>query len=222
MNQDIEDIAFPTHLLKGRSEIIEICLNTCRYVNSIKPIAAVKPQIGQITLVVNHMSRIFYFAEKKYYSIALPIQIEVDQNNDFIFKHTDTNITSEYWTWLIALHKNGKEVLENDIDFLQFMLDCDSNNFDFYSLYELFNNADYGYIRYDVDPNAYNEAVRKGKPHKHPLHHFDIHLSNYSTFKTGLIDSISPADFTEYLDNGKDRWYSTESKNLKRSSKPIL
>lgn len=219
MNQDIKDIAFPTHLLKERSEIIEICLNTCRYVNSIQPIAAVKPQIGQIALIVDYMSRIFFFTEEKYYSIALPIQIEVIKKNNFKFKHTDTYITSEYWTWLIALHKNGKEILENDINFLDFLFNCESNNFDFYSLYDMFKETDYGYIRYDIDPTAYKDALKKGKVHSHPLNHFDIHLSNHSTFKTGLITQISPTEFIEYLDNGMDRWYSTEFKNLKRLPK---
>lgn len=215
MNEDIKEIAFPSRLLKGRHELIEICLRTCRYLNSIQPISVKKPSIDCIALIVNKMSRIFYFTDKKYFSIALPIHIEVDDNSNLIFKFADRHISPEHWTWLLALHVNGKEIMENDINYLDFLIDCEDGNFDFYSLYETFWEADYGYIRYDVDVKAYNESVKNGKPHHHPLHHFDIHLPQYSTFKTGLTQSLTPVEFINYLDNGEDRWYSVPSTSIK-------
>ncbi len=161
MNEDIKEIAFPSHLLKGRHELIEVCLTTCRYLNSIKPIPDEKPSMENIAIVVNKMSRIFYFTDKKYFSIALPIQIEVDDDCNVIFKYADTPLTSEHWAWLLALHQNGKYTMESDTNFVDFLIDCEVDKFDFYSLYETFLEADYGYIRYDVDVYAYNVAVKK-------------------------------------------------------------
>lgn len=216
MNEDIKGIAFPSHLLKGRHELIEICLRTCRYLNSIRPIPMKRPSIDHIALIVNKMSRIFYFSDKKYFSIALPIQIEIDNNSNLIFKFADKHISPEHLAWLVALHVNGKEIMENDLNYFEFLMDCEDSKFDFYSFYETFWEADYGYIRYDVDAQAYNEAVKKGKPHHHPLYHFDIHLPQYSTFKTGLTKSLTPVEFINYLDNEEERWYSVPSTSIKK------
>lgn len=48
---------------------------------------------------------------------------------------------------------------------------------------------------------------KNGIPHKHPLNHYDVHLSNQVTFKIGCHTGVTPDWFIEFLDNDSDRWY---------------
>ena len=67
-----------------------------------------------------------------------------------------------------------------------------------------------GYIRYEHDRDGHLEAIRRGTPHRHPLHHIDINISNEATFKEGLNEKLQNDDFIRLLDNKQDRSYITQ------------
>ena len=51
-----------------------------------------------------------------------------------------------------------------------------------------------GYIRYDYDEKHENDDV-------HPLNHYDIFYSSFSTFKVGLRDRLRTEDMLDFLDS---------------------
>lgn len=164
------------------------------------------PALDRIVLKIDKMSRLFFFSENRYLSISVPLTVMVSSDNIPVFQYGDKEVDAEIISWLLMIAKNNDDVLSDD-DYITFEMECDERNFDFISLRRLIDDADYGYIRYDVDPAGFKNARNNGKPHLHPLFHCDVHLSNSATFKIGCMKSVSPAQFIDLLDNTKDRWY---------------
>lgn len=204
LNKIIYDFVFPNNRVKTRRDLIRICLETCRNIMAESPLPDATPQKDRIILKVEKMSRFFYFTEDKYISICIPIVVHVMDNKP-LFIYNDKEIDSELLSWLISCQLRSEEDLLSDEDYQLFLWRCEENNFDFFSLFKLFMEAEYGYIRYEIDAKRFNSARNKGKPHSHPLCHYDIHLSNHATFKLGCIKNISPTLFIDMLDNTKDR-----------------
>lgn len=218
----LQNLAFPTHRVKTHNELMEICIRTCRELHNSPPIPDIEISINTVALVVRKMIRLFFFSEKKYISIALPLTVQYLENRILKFYNNLFYIDSEIWSWLIAMCVTPIEELCNQEDFIDFEYRCEEKGIDINQLFKTFKEADYGYIRYDIDPDGAKKAKEKGRPYLHPHYHCDIHLSNNATFKTGYIHSISPSEFIELLDNESDRWYmvpATKAHKLNNSTR---
>lgn len=214
LTTSLSNIAFPTHRVKTCDELMEICIRTCRELYSSNPLPDINIELNTVALVIRKMTRLFFFSENKYISIAVPITILCKDNNSPQFYYNSTQIDSEIWSWLIAMCVTPIDDLCNQEDFVEFECRCEEKGIDIKQIFKAFKDADYGYLRYDIDLDGARNAKEKGRPHLHPQYHCDIHLSNYATFKTGFINSISPSDFIKFLDNESDRWYIMPVKKL--------
>ncbi len=147
---------------------------------------------SSMKLIVDKMSRLFFYKDKKYFSISFPFTMILDG---------DEIVALTSYTGKIVDHKSISAVI-SVLDNEQFRLNpslidfyVEPNSLDSSGLFlleEIFQ-AEPSYIRYDYDPE--NE---KGK--LHPLHHLDINYSQSSTFKFGLKQEIAQSYFENLQD----------------------
>lgn len=207
LSKQLHDWAFPDHLLKNRMELMRLCVKTCRELTLHSPQEVDVIKESKLVLKRDKMSRLFYFSDKKYLSLSLPLCMDLNVDNKPRFHYNGHHIDSEMWSKIIERSNCDNYEWMDDEWILSYPTSDDPEFRRFEDLYSHLTNAEYGYVRYDNDPAGYRAAKAQGKEHKHPLHHCDIHLSNDSTFKIGLTGKISENQFIEILDNEQMRWY---------------
>lgn len=195
-----KDIFFPKERIKTKIQIINILLEASRYILS-NPKLKRKDSSGEIKLVVDKMSRLFFTSDKKSYSIVFPFNLY--ENNDEIHLSYKSNIKVN--SYLIAQAKSVISCNSFDdncilgfADSLDDIRNQDDDDDLWFFLRELMLYED-GYIRYDNDPKGYQEAKERGTPHKHPLNHYDLFYTNGATFKIGLQKGINTKQFIDLL-----------------------
>ena len=149
---------------------------------------------SNMKLIVEKMSRLFFYKGSKYYSISFPFSSLIDGNEvieltSYSGKKLDNKIISSIISIL------DSEQFKLNPSLIDFSIDPNENEFLGLMLLEEIFRFEPSYIRYDFDPE--NE---QGK--LHPLYHLDINYSQYSTYKLGLNKSITQ-DYFENLQNLK-------------------
>ena len=144
-------------------------------------------------LVIDKMSRLFFYTENKYFSVSFPLTVSTDDENEVtdLTTYSGRRIDNQVISAIISVIDNPG--FRTDISFINFYIDQDgSDQADLHLLEELFR-FEPSYIRYDCDPENVNGNF-------HPLHHLDINYSQYGTFKLGLSREIEQ-DYFESLQN---------------------
>lgn len=148
--------------------------------------------IGKLKLIVDKMSRLFFFQAGRYYSVAFPLTVIIEGNEvTEITTYSGQNL--EYVNISAVISILDSEFFRNHPSLLDFPLEPFSiEAMGIYFLEEimLFEPS---YIRYDNDPKNVNEKL-------HPLDHLDINYSQSGTYKLGLPGSIT-TDYFENLQN---------------------
>lgn len=216
LNQQLKELAFADHMLKGRIELIRLCVKTCRELTLSTPKEIDVIHDSKLVVKRDKMSRLFYFSDKKYISIALPFDMSLKPDNTPQFHYKDVMINSEMWSKLIERVNYDDDGWMDDDWFLSYPYSTDSSFREFENLYRFVCDAEYGYIRYDDDLKAYQNAKANNKEHHHPQHHCDIHLSSESTFKIGLKGKLTQNHFIDILDNEQKRWYMNQHDKVKK------
>lgn len=201
IQENLYKIAFPSHRIKDRTELILIILETIRYVLISEPINDDNRNMPYLTLYVKDMRRIIFFDYKKYYSIACPFNIYVDDQKP-IFCYDDTSIDAKIISDLVKIFNSENYYATSWDDFILSIVD----DMDLTSLWPIVRHLmtyDIGYVRYDDDAEGFRRAHN---PKSHPKYHIDTNISNESTFKKGLCVSMKDKEFIHLLDNDQDRW----------------
>ncbi len=167
---------------------------------------------GKMLLHVSKMSRLFYFSDRKYFSINFPFFIN-KEDNCFLFysktvKDIDSRITSDV---LGILSPERNLTASNSVyDLLEFTSEIEGDEVYrdiFWSFLKELLLFEDGYIRYDHDEERNNGL-------NHPLNHLDIFYSSGSTFKIGLTSRI-PEDFLlKLLDSQSDCFFLTPKSTI--------
>lgn len=200
-----KDIFFPHHLIKNKIQIINILLEASRYILS-NPIVKPQDSKGEILLVIDKMSRLFFISDKKKYSIIFPFKI-LEDNNQFFMSFQSNIIVDPY---LVAQTKAAINCNSFEDDCILGFADSiyeivnDENNKDLWLFIKQLMLLEDGYVRYDNDPVGFATANDKGTPHKHPIDHYDLFYSNGATFKIGLEKNISTDEFIDLLNRQTD------------------
>lgn len=147
---------------------------------------------ARMRLVVDKMSRLFFYKTDKFFSIAFPFNIYVESEQvSEIRSYSGGIINNKVVSDMLAIL--------NDVDFKQSMSFRDyqssEDTIDSYSLGILEEMFGYepAYIRYDRD-------IKNAKGKLHPIYHLDVNYSSAGTFKIGLDKHISE-DFFEDIQN---------------------
>lgn len=147
---------------------------------------------SSMKLIVDKMSRLFFYKEKKYFSISFPFTIILDGNKVVkLTSYTGKILDNKSISAVVSILDNEQFRLNPSlIDLYVEPSSLDSSGL--FLLEEIFQSEP-SYIRYDYDPE--NE---KGK--LHPLNHLDINYSQNSTFKFGLNKEITQSYFENLQD----------------------
>jgi len=137
-------------------------------------------KVGELVLMVSKMSRLFYFSEKKYFSISFPYLVnEVENGVEFSSKtisHIDNQITSDVLSILSQEDLFGTDCA---YEFIEPIVDMENHEPLFWPfILGLFMHED-GYVRYDFDEENEDGNL-------HPLNHYDFFYSSFSGCKIGL------------------------------------
>jgi len=143
---------------------------------------------SRMKLIVDKMSRLFFYKDKKYFSISFPFTTQIDGDDIIeITSYSGKNLNNKSISAVIAILDNEQFKLNPSlIDHYIEPNGIESSGL--FLLEEIFQSEP-SYIRYDIDSKNENGIL-------HPLHHFDVNYSSYGTYKLGLNKNI-PEDYFE-------------------------
>ena len=142
-------------------------------------------------LLIDKMSRLFFYKEKKYFSISFPFTVLME--DDKIIKITTLTgkiVNNQYLS--NALLVLNDEQFKLNPSLLDYYIESNNGESHGINILEEIFQSEPAYIRYDNDPK--NEDGKK-----HPLHHLDINYSSYGTYKLGLKSVIIENNFEDVL-----------------------
>jgi hypothetical protein len=147
---------------------------------------------GSLKLIIDKMSRVFFYREDKCFSVSFPFNVLIDEENVLeITTYSGKKVDSQNISSILSIINDEQFRLNpSPIDFWIETSSVDSLGF---ALLEEMLQFEPAYIRYDVDPKNENGKL-------HPLHHLDVNYSSYGTYKLGLSDQIEGDYFENILD----------------------
>ena len=167
-----------------------------------------KEQNSYFKVVIDKMSRIFYFSDKKYYSIYFPFTYIIDNGKNVISFKNQIEINSQIISNIIEILNDTRFESFYSLDFIEPINELESYYEDklWFLIRELIMLED-GYVRFDNDIDNFNKAKQEGKEHTHPENHLDIFYSNGNIFKIGLERIIKTLEFEDYFNVATDCKY---------------
>ncbi|MDR1181823.1 MAG: hypothetical protein LBL13_07575 [Bacteroidales bacterium] len=146
-----------------------------------------------MVLHIDKMKRLFFFSEKKFFSINFPFFISNSLNGNMVYDNFDKNIDSRIISTIMELF-SGKNILasNNLITFLDMLEDIYEETDIWNIIIELLTFEE-GYIRFDNDVEHTSEL--------HPQYHIDVYYKESNKMKFGLQNMIVEDDFFDLLDS---------------------
>lgn len=151
---------------------------------------------SKMKLCIDKMNRLFFYKQDKYFSIAFPFFVSIDDNNVREIKtYSEEEIDFEKISSVLAIlnnehYKNHKSLINLDID-------TDIIDIKGIALLEELLLFEPCYVRYDYD-------IKNQNGNRHPTSHLDINYSQYGTFKLGLNNSINNSYFEDLHNTNTD------------------
>jgi hypothetical protein len=150
------------------------------------------PCNAKMKLVVDKMSRIFFFKTGKFFSIAFPFSANIIDNEvKELTSYSGKILDSKSISAIISILDS--EEFKANLSLIDFYIEPNSIESDGIFLLEEMLMFEPSYIRYDVDAENQNGKL-------HPLNHLDVNYSQYSTFKLGLNNGINEMYFENIQD----------------------
>ncbi|MBZ4037300.1 hypothetical protein K6T82_21245 [Flavobacterium sp. 17A] len=195
-------IFFPKYRLKDKFQILDILLESARYIIHGKREEKVK-SVNKIVFFREKMNRVFFVSEDKIYSITFPFNLIIGEEGEVTLNFKNLiEIDSYAISSLIILLKNPLINSDNCLDFIDPVIDLENeSNSNYWPVLKDLIMLEDGYLRYDMDEKGFKEASEKQQQHRHPLHHIDVFYTNGATFKLGLEKSILDNDLIDILDS---------------------
>jgi hypothetical protein len=147
---------------------------------------------SQLKLCIDKMSRLFFYKEKKYFSVSFPFSVQIDGDEIIdISTFSGKAINSKSLSSVISILDDSAFRINPSLT--DYYIESDTAESIGIAILEEIFQSEPAYIRYDNDP-----ANEKGK--LHPLNHLDINFSSYGTYKIGLENEIQTIFFDNILD----------------------
>lgn len=201
-----KDTFFPKERIKSKVQIINILLEASRYILANPNVEEID-SVGEIKLIIDKMSRLFFLSENKYYSIVFPFKL-YEEDEKFLLSSFNNIEVNPY------LISKTKSAINCDnfhdscvLDFADSLFEYENESEEVWSFIKELLLLEDGYIRFDNDPIGYKTACEKGTPHKHPTNHYDLFYTNRATFKVGLNKHDTIEEFIDLLDLKTDCRY---------------
>ncbi|MCF7567695.1 hypothetical protein L3X37_04860 [Sabulilitoribacter arenilitoris] len=197
-----KDFFFP---IRDKEDYVRLILNSLQYIligNDIEEVN-LDDCNSKMKIVVDRMSRLFFYQEGKYFSVSFPFTLLLDDYNNIIevSTFTGTIIESESVSMASSILKDGLFQLNQSlVDYYIESTNIESSGID---LLEIILHSEPAYLRYDHDPVREDAKL-------HPLHHLDINYSSYGTYKLGLNKLIIENYFESVVNINTDCSYLEE------------
>lgn len=147
---------------------------------------------SKMKLMVDKMSRLFFYKDNKYFSVAFPLTIIIDNKNvTEITTYSGKKLDFVNISAIISILDS--EYFKNHPSLIDFPIEPMSIEASGIYFLEEIMQFEPSYIRYDNDPDNQNGKL-------HPLNHLDINYSQYGTYKLGLQNTIK-GEYFENLQN---------------------
>jgi hypothetical protein len=146
---------------------------------------------SKIKLCIDKMSRLFFYKEKKYFSLSFPFSVQVDDNEiTDISTLSGKSINSKSISSVISIIEDSSFKLNPSLT--DYYMESDTAQVVGITILEEIFQSEPAYIRYDNDPVNENGKL-------HPLNHLDVNYSSYGTYKIGLEKEIEIVSFDDVL-----------------------
>ena len=181
--------------IKNKAQFIELLMNSLKYMLLNQPVKEDRVR-GEIVLIIDKMSRLFFIKENKCFSVVFPFSVKYDDVFSFSFKNKmniDGRLTSEIISFVNDSDFESNCCIEFASPISEYQ---ESNDDSYWGLIRELLLMEGGYLRYDYDKDNYD---RHGQSDVHPLNHYDLFYSGNATFKIGLKEKIKPAEFIDLL-----------------------
>ena len=191
---------------RHKKEIIAILMESIRYM-SLNPQVDDNNSVGTIVLLIDKMSRLFFYKKDKFFSINFPFYV-TEQQSYLSFKYKNIcEVDAQIISNVISTLQCNEFDAHCSLDFVEPITDYESANNSFWIFFKDLLLMEAGYIRYDYDSTTYNKFKNKNREHEHPLNHFDIFYSSNTTFKIGLTNRLNEQNFQDILNIRTDCMY---------------
>lgn len=199
---------FPRQRIKTKKQILKILLETTRMMLVENSDDTVRSNDSFFKVVIDKMSRVFYFTEKKYYSIFFPFTYIIDNGKGIITYKNEIEINSMIISNVLEILNDSRFESNYCLDFIEPISEIESHFEDklWYLIKELLILED-GYVRFDNDLENYIKAKKAQKEHTHPENHLDIFYLSGNTFKIGLESILKTSEFEDYFNTNTDCKY---------------
>lgn len=156
--------------------------------------------VAKLKIIVDKMSRLFIYQEKKYFSVSFPFTVLTDTDNNVIniTTYTGNKLDNLNISAIISILDN--EYFKINPSLVHFPFEPNNIEYSGISLLEEIFQFEPSYIRYDHD-----SINVKGK--LHPLDHLDINYSQSGTYKLGLRKTITTNYFEKLQNTNTDCSY---------------
>ena len=205
--------------IRHRNDVIEIIIRACELIisNNFSALSTIKDLSKKQYpfIIIGDTSRLFLFEEDKFFSVAFPFQINIEEKQvSFLNQPFTAGLLATVAKALDDFDGKKtieKEPIENIVDKLweAVQYNCLSED-DQYMISRLISyllSYEIGYIRYDCDPDTFSKYDKKGKPKVHPKNHFDVNYASNATYKLGLSKEILINEFVDCLNPETDCWF---------------
>lgn len=178
--------------IRDKTESLRMIIHAIKMMSFAKMESDAVPS-GGATLHVDKMSRIFFWNPTKYFSLAFPFKVLVDDDRNIELRSfNDVVITSQITSFILMLLNTGKLFTQDEYEYLQMMDECHDLGAGCWDMIRDLITSEDGYIRYDHDRERMNG-------HLHPEYHMDIFYTQAATFKIGHGGSCATEQFLDYL-----------------------
>lgn len=186
--------------LRSKDDVLRLLMLTVKYMGSYKYVRSFDAPVAHLRLHVDKMSRLFFVSDKKSFSIAFPLTVQMNGDESFVFQTKNgVEVDSKFSSAVLACLQVRRLIeFTSMYDFIDVLegVEQDEDVDLWMGLNELLMFED-GYIRFDHD-------VENASGNRHPLFHFDLFYSSSSTFKVGVYHSVDQVKFQDLLDINTD------------------
>lgn len=198
---------FPHFRIKEKKDILNILLEASRFMLIQNPLPKCNSD-QKIVLIVDRMSRLFFFRKNKYYSINFPFNV-IEDSSKLFFSYKDyLDIDAEAISNLISILKDVTFSSNSSFDFIEPIYTLEETyDENFWTVLKDLLFMEDGYIRYDLDDESYLKAKKDNKERYHPKHHYDIFYRNSATIKIGLYKNCLTEDFIDSISSSSECHY---------------
>jgi hypothetical protein len=178
--------------IRNRFDIVVLLLESIRIIINNINISENKSK-GKMIFNIEKMSRLFFFSDKKYFSINFPFFIDNSLRGNVVYDknntHIDSRIISEIMELFLGKNISSSNNLTAFFDSLEEIYE-EKNIWNI--IIELLTFEE-GYIRFDEDIEHIGEL--------HPQYHIDVYYRESNKIKLGLRNILAESEFLNLLDS---------------------